>query len=134
MNLNDYFPSSLICRRLDIFILQTCDLKAITITELTNKFHAKRQRISMRIGKIIGRTFRAKFNGGCFPQSSNYKWNIEGSSRKGKFFICFHCHKTNYREEECLYKDKPFFHSNFCNKLGHSEKVLQLEEKKQPEQ
>jgi len=106
MNLNDYFPSSLISRRLDIFISQTCDLQALTITELTNKFHAKEQRVSVRIGKMIGRTFRAKYDGRCFP------------------VIQLH------REEECLYKDKPFFHSNFCNKLGHSEKVLQLEEKK----
>lgn len=43
------------------------------------------------------------------------------------FFICFHCQKSKHREEECLYKDKPFLTVTFAKKLGHGEKVLQLE-------
>ena len=64
----------------------------------------------------------------------NDKGKAEGSSRKGNFLLCSHYRRTNHAEKDCWYKDKPSFHCNLCNKLGHNEKYCRTKKKQWQQQ
>nr|KYP31983.1 hypothetical protein KK1_047447 [Cajanus cajan] len=105
-------------------IKESCDLQTLTITELTSKLHAQEQIVSIRSDEAVEGSFREKHNGRNFGKSQTFNKNKgkdEGSSRKLIFFPCFHCQRTNHSIEDCWFKDKPFFHYNFCNKMDEDE-------------
>lgn len=115
-------------------IEESCDLQTLTIAKLTSKLHAQEQRVSMGSDEDNEGAFPAKHNG---RSSNNNKGRVHGSSRKDFFLPCSHCQRTNHVEEDCLYKDKPLFHYNFCNKCGHSKKYCRFKKnqlEQQPEQ
>nr|KYP67579.1 hypothetical protein KK1_023923 [Cajanus cajan] len=106
------------------------DLQIFTITELTNKLHAQKQRVFIRSDEVVEDVFRVKHNERKFGKSRIFNKNkgkVEGFSRKRNFLSYFHCQRINHSKE---FKHKPLFHYNFCNKNYHSKKYCRLKKKR----
>ncbi|KAL6326221.1 hypothetical protein AAG906_001616 [Vitis piasezkii] len=95
-------------------LLESCDLQSLTITELTNKLHAQKQRVLMRGVEATEGAFQANHKGKSSGNLQgkkffkNNKGKAEGSLRKGNFLPCSHCSRTNHAEKDCWYKGHVF--------------------------
>ena len=125
-------------------IEKSCDLKNLSIAELTSKLQAQEQRVLMRNDEDTEGAFQANHKGknyGNHQGKKPFKYNkgkAAGSSStpeiKGNFAPCSHCKRTNHAEKDCFYKDKRPYHCNFCNKLGHTEKYCRAKKRQSQQQ
>ncbi|TXG53604.1 hypothetical protein EZV62_018860 [Acer yangbiense] len=101
-------------------IEESCDLGALTVSEMVSKLQAQEQRLALRNDGDMEEAFLT-MNKGKQKGKSKMDGGSSESIGKSKFPPCSTCNRTNHLSKDCWYKGKPQVHYNYYKKWGHRE-------------